>query len=729
MGSLIQSGSRLARLFSLLTLTISAIYAQTPPVSGTCAVVAVPSQVRAEGITERMGDIILQCSGSNPGAVLSGNLQVYLPVSITNRVDSSNLTRDAVLSVDYGSGFVPTGIPGLVTNQIIAFNGVAITVPPSGNLNIKISNIRANVNQGGTVAPRPLLAQLSFSSPASILVNQSLLAVANPQVGLYTTLYETGIRCTGSPLPSEVSLSNLFAAGTTYASTRFTEGFASSFQPAAAGEDNGTRLLVKYSGFPSNARILVPNALAGSNALVPTAGADLGQPQRVGQYVPGSRTLLLVRVLGTDSNGAGGFFAQVPAAGTSGASFLNGAAEVALTGGAGFVVYEVVDANPSLHETVQFPTFIGLPAVNAPAVAQVSASFAPISPAPMASTSAPVPRFAAIPAPSDCTLLGDCGAAYFPQLYVQAGPVQLTAVAGGAMTSNNGYIPIKNSGGGIMNWTATVNYTNGSGWLNLSETSGQNANSIIVVANARNLAAGTYRANIVIEAGLAGTTTIPVTLTVTAAPPPVPAPAPAPALPPTPSVVVTRVVNAATFDATPLVAGSLGTIMGSRLSGTIVRVTFDGAAARLLYTSDSQINLQVPEAVAAKDSATLVVTVDGVSSLPQTVALAPAWPSIFANGILNQDNSVNSSAEGARPGSILQIFATGIPAGAIVSARIAGRGDLIPLYAGEAPTVPGVQQVNVAIPEDLAASSADLVLCALTAGRQYCSAAAPLSIW
>src|ERR1700693_1038564 len=102
---LTRSGIRLSGLLTLLFLTIAPTYAQTLPVSGRCTVTSVPSQARAEGLTERMGDIILQCSGSNPGAVLSGNLSIFLPVSITNRVDSnsSNLTHDAILSVDFGS--------------------------------------------------------------------------------------------------------------------------------------------------------------------------------------------------------------------------------------------------------------------------------------------------------------------------------------------------------------------------------------------------------------------------------------------------------------------------------------------------------------------------------------------------------------------------------------------------------------------------------------------------
>jgi len=642
--------------------------------------------------------------------VFSGNLSVYLPVGITNRLDSNsnNLTHEATVSADYGMGFVSTGIAGLITNQIIAFNGLNITVPPSGNLNLKISNIRAAVNQlGPGTTPHPVQAQLSFSSPASIQIDQSLVVVASSQTGLYATLYDKGITCTGSPVPGSVTVANLFSAGTAFASTRVTEGFANAFQPRSSGDDQGTRFLIRYSGFPANTHLYLPDGVAGSDAAAPTAAGDLGGSQQAGQYVPGSSTLLLVRVLGTDATGAGGFLAQLP--GGPPPLTLNGATEVPLSGGSGYAVYEVADANPNLQETAQFPTFIGISSVTAPAVAQETISFGPVN-----STS--IPRFAASDPPSDCSLVGDCGASYFPKLSVVTSPViQLTAVAGGGQVGLAGYIPISNAGGGIMSWTASVAYQTGSGWLSLSSTSGQNYGSILATASGKGLAAGTYQANIVIDAGAAGSFTVPVTLTVQPAPP-------------TPLVVVSKVVNAATFDATPLVAGSLGTVMGSHLSGQNVAVTFDGSPANLLYTSDSQINLQVPLTLGAKTSASMIVTVDGVSSTPVTVTLAPAWPSVFANGILNQDNSVNSAGSAAPPGSILQIFATGIPAGATVSVQIAGRSGLVPLYAGPAPTVPGVQQVNVAVPDDLAVSSTQLTVCATAGGQQYCSSGSVLAV-
>jgi uncharacterized protein (TIGR03437 family) len=293
------------------------------------------------------------------------------------------------------------------------------------------------------------------------------------------------------------------------------------------------------------------------------------------------------------------------------------------------------------------------------------------------------------------------------------------------MTSPPGYIPVQNSGGGIMNWTALVSYTTGSGWLTLDNTSGENNRSVQVYAVAQGLAAGTYQARIVIDAGpIAGNVTIPVTLTVQAAP----VLPPAPIIPPAPVVTVNSVVNAATFAVTPLVPGSLGTLLGANLSGKLVSVTFDGSAATLLYVGATQINLQVPASLGAKTSATLVVTVDGSSSAPQTVVLAPVWPAIFPHGVLNQDNTENKAGSAAKVGSVLQIFATGIPASATVSVQIADRKNLIPLYAGVAPGLTGVQQVNAMVPVDLASGATQLIVCATAGSQQACSMAYPVVI-
>ena len=270
-----------------------------------------------------------------------------------------------------------------------------------------------------------------------------------------------------------------------------------------------------------------------------------------------------------------------------------------------------------------------------------------------------------------------------------------------------------------MTWSTSTVYVNGTGWLVFDTASGTNDATVKVTADTKNLSAGIYQATVIVNAGAAGSQSVPVTLAVTAPPPPPP--------PPAPPVSVTQVLNAASLQAAPMVPGSLSTLMGTHFSGKNVAVTFDGVAASLLYTGDTQINLQVPASLGAKTTASLVVTVDGVSSTPLTVPLAVAWPAVFPHGVLNQDNTENTATAAAKVGDILQIFATGIPKIATISAQIGGRKDLIPVYAGDAPTAPGVQQVNVAVPDGVS-GPVTVVVCATTGGQQYCSPAYTITV-
>jgi len=702
-----------------------------------------------------LGDILIQCSGSTPGAVLTGNLTVALPVSVTNRVDSANLATASVVFADLGTGFTPLPNTAQIVNNLVVVNGLSISVPASGSYALRISNIRGNAAAygGNPALVVPIQAQLSFTN-GSLPVNQSSVTVAYVEGGLLSTLYNRGsITCSGSPVPSSISLPSLFSAGTFFTSTRVTEGFASAFQAKGPGEDSGTRFLIRFSGAPAGMRFFAPDYVAGSSAAAQTAGGDMGVAQSGGAYVPGSGTLLLARVLNADATGAGG--TVLPAPTGSGAIALTSATEVGVgSDGSAYAVYEVLDAQPSRQESAQIPVFIGMGTVTATATVQETLSLAPLSTVTTASTSAPLPRFtASIPSGPDCTAVGDCNAGYYPNLSVQAAPIQFTAVAGGAVKELWGYVQVGNTGGGFMPWTATIQYQNGSGWAFLDYSSGVNDHAIRVTADAKGLAAGTYKANLVVTAG-GQTATVPITLTVSPAPagtgttgtgtgtttgtgtgtttgttggttagtgttaPPAAAP----------SVAINRIVNAATFEATPLVAGSIGTVMGANLAGKNVTVTLDGLNADLLYTSANQINLVVPAGLRGKNSATMVATVDGVSSASQTVILAPAWPAVFAHGVLNQDNSVNGVGAAAGSGSILQIYATGIPDGATVSVQIAGRKDLIPLYAAAAPNVPGVQQVNVAVPDGVDPGAAQLIVCAATGGQSFCSPAFTLAV-
>jgi uncharacterized protein (TIGR03437 family) len=263
---------------------------------------------------------------------------------------------------------------------------------------------------------------------------------------------------------------------------------------------------------------------------------------------------------------------------------------------------------------------------------------------------------------------------------------------------------VLNNGGGFLNWTSAVTYQSGAGWLTADPASATNNATLFVTVHPDKAGPGTYQASITVDAGpLAGSKVLPVTFTVTSGT--------GPGAP-----VIGAVVNAASFQPVPLVAGSLATIMGSNLGGMSVAVTFNAVPAKLLYTGAAQINLQVPAELALRTTAQMIVTVDGQSAA-QTVALALVSPAIFNAGILNQDNTLNSASHPADLGSVIQIFATGLlsPGSGTITARIAGRDTPTPSYAGPAPGIPGLQQVNLIIPADLPAGATPLQVCAVAA--------------
>jgi len=158
-----------------------------------------------------------------------------------------------------------------------------------------------------------------------------------------------------------------------------------------------------------------------------------------------------------------------------------------------------------------------------------------------------------------------------------------------------------------------------------------------------------------------------------------------------------------------------------------VQVTVNGTAAPVYSVTPIQISAVVPFA-ATGSTATIVVTVNGVKSNSVVVPLAPTSPGIFsipANGIgsaaaLHADYSVISATKPAKQGEIISMYLTGL--GATTPAVADGTaapgtapfglvnepisiyvgGVQVPAnqiyYAGLAPTLAGLYQVNFKIP-------------------------------
>ncbi|HEU0121434.1 MAG TPA: hypothetical protein VFQ91_12970 [Bryobacteraceae bacterium] len=674
-----------------------------------CAASAVPSLIRYEGLAERVGDVVLNCVGGTPNGRVRGDLRVIsYGGNITNKRSTATGNLDAVLTVDVGSGPQSSGASAeLRGNNQFDFTGIDFLLGPEGTANLRITNIRV---ASPLSTEEPMQLGFATNGQLTIRVETHPLTVAITTRGLLGA-YSSAFICTVSPLPSEISFATLLAQGTRYASMRFTEGFSEAFLRKIAPADQGTRLLVRFSGFPEGARLFVPDALAGSSATLPTAAGDLGLAAHGGRYdASAGGQLLMVRVRNTDENGAAGVLLPFP---TTGTTDLNGVSEVPLVAGAGVAVYEVVDSNPAARETVQLPIFLGLeqrPAGGS-VRASVAATFGPVSTVGIASGD-PAPRYRAIAPPSDCQALGDCNSGIFPKLAVETEGLLYNPVIGQFAQSR--YIRVRNDGGGLLNWAASVQYKNGSGWLTLDPASGVGNGTIRLDATAAGLAAGVYEATLTVDAGpLAGTVTLPVRMEAREF-------GSNPMLPPE----VSSIVHAATFERAALAPGTIATLFGNRLRGEKVEVRVSDLPARIFFGNDTQINFEVPATLPMSGTVNLFVTVDTKNSPARTLSLAPASPGIFPNAVLNQDNTVNTAETPATAGTAIQIFLTGLPASvAPVTVKIHDY-TVTPSYAGSGPGFIGLQQVNAIIPGSLQAITSNVAVCT----GAVCSPGRPITV-
>jgi len=703
-------------LFACCSLLISTALLSASPL--TCIPEATPAIVHGEGITERTGDIVFTCSGGSPNAVLTVDLSIFLNVDITNRLATvaSNALQGILFTADNGTGPQPIAATPILTGQgSLAFNGATFTLSPTGSVTLRLADVRGAASQLNFAANSTLQVLIGTGDNSSMALTASQLTVGIPEHGLYAG-FSGKIICSqqGSPLAANpASFASFLASHTAFTSTRLTEGFADSFGPLSDWQnlnaDNGTRIIVLYSGFPQGAQLFVPTVVAGSDATQPTAGGDLGVPASGGKYTPGGNaSLLLSLVEYTNADGAGGTPLYTPGAPGSGTVSFDSMSPVVLTNGAGIAVYQVMDANPSIQESAQFPTFLALAGFSGNAIQTVeTVSLAPISTVQTATATDPIPRFQQVEIPADCTIVGDCNAGYFPRLEVLQTPLSYTSPAGGVTQVQ--YLAVVNTSGGELNWTASLTYTKGSGWLDISPMLGLNDSNMRIDAIPGTLPPGTYNAILTIDAGpLAGSANVPIALVITAA-----------AIQP-PSV--TTAVNAATFAKGAIAPGSIATLGGTQFSGATVTVAFNGLDAEVLFVNDTQINVIVPAGLAGKTSAQVVVTVDGAASAPLTVSLAPFAPGIFANGVLNQDYSLNSSKQPAALGSIIQIYATGLSGTGVITAKIGTEAITQPYYGGPAPGFPGVQQIDLILPANLTGSTVDVSVCGgPSAAKVVCS--------
>jgi len=673
-----------------------------------CVSSSTPLIVHAEGFTEAAGDLVLECSGGQPGATQIENVTIQLSVNVTNRIDADNGT-DIIFTIDSGSGAVQVPAPGVLKSPTtVTWDGVPLTLSPAGTMKLRIANVRVNAtetNPGGFVTET-----ISVSGETTLPVNQPTLVVATATPSLFSN-FSTQLICAqnGASVPSNLSFAAFIAAHAVFTTTRITEGWVAALTPRSDiqnfNADSGDRVVVSYSGLTPGAKLYVPVAVAGSDAAQPTAGGDFGLPASGGKYTPGvtGGSLLLSLVSGADANGAGGAPLYTPGAPGSGTVTFDTLSELAVgSDGTAYAVYEVMDAADSTYETAQFPTFLSVAPVYTGVSYQGSETvmLAPESTVGVASTSAPIPRFIQAIAPNDCAILNDCNASYFPHLAVDSNTLAVTEPPG---TSYATPLELSNTGSGQMNWTSTVTYQNGSGWLSLNMSSGSNGGELYVNTDSRKLGPGTYQGTIAFDGGTAGKAQVAVTMTVEGAA--------------TPSIAA---VTGAANPKSHATAGSLAAIMGANFAGPVT-VSFDGLPGSVQYTSNSQVNVVVPDSLSGRASTQLVLSSNGVAMAPLSVPLAQFSPAIFAGGIQNGDGSVNDSAHPAAIGSQVTIRTTGLAADGVVTVRL-GRVSLKPQRFGPASDSPGTQEVILTVPQRSAHGQFLLQVCeSAGTGQQQCS--------
>ena len=660
----------------------------------TCVLGGFPVFLHGEGLVEPLADLTVTCTGGTLSSTASISLYVSLNATVTNRQDADGVPV----------GISITGATGsfrLSSPTTLSFDSMRYTVTGTPQ-EIRLKGIRVAVS---TLGGNASVVATVFGAGATLSNAGVPIFLGTTGPSLLTSAIYSGVPCRGSQLPSSLDYAG-FMGISAFSTVRVTEAATASLAAKRPGEDSGTRLLVKISGYGPGSRVFIPDAIVGNSGTQATSTGAFFNSINSGIYTPGANQMLLARVISADTNAAGGSPAfSLP----GGVTTFSTMTEVTMTGGAGSVIYEVLDANSNLTESLQLPVFVVVPATSCPStlLPAVSVVLGPLSTVATSSATEPMPRFIAAVPGSDCLLLNDCAAPYFPKLLVDQTPITLSGNSLGSIRSAT--VLVDNAGSGILPFTTSVQYSQGSGWLSVTPPAGLSGVALQVTANPGSLAPGTYAASVTVAGGAFGSAVIPVTFTVG----PV-------------GVVIQNIGNAASFQYGTVAAGSYAVLYGQNLAGKNVSVSFSGLLAELLYKSATQINLIVPATLRGVAAAAVTVTVDGVASEVFRVSMTPNSPGIFTPGIVNfTGGQVNTVTNPVSRGDFALVFLTGLadPLTGPVTVNIGSQSGLIPAFAGPQ-GLAALFQVNVVVPASLPATPnpVPLQVCAgASSGAPVCS--------
>lgn len=482
-------------------LFFAAILLVTSLPAADCSLTSAPSPMLAGGLAEPLGDLVLHCSFGAPGSALQGMLLLGLDAKLANRINAQNRVEGLTVSV---GDALPVPVPGVIAStqdgQNVIISGVAATFDALGSVTLRVGGLRAP-------AASSVQAGLGFAGTPYLNIHPQTVTAGYSVKSFLTTAPDTLLQPNYGGLAG-LDLAPAIAKMDPNLTVRVTESDLAAFHPKLGLDTTGTRLSVRFPGFPSGSRVFAPDAIAGSNAETPTTSGWFGTAPNAGSYSPSAPawpTLLLVRVQAPAADGTGGTLAWQPAAGPNSLARLPIREADYLPGGTPFLVYEVVDANPLVQESAQIPlyAFAGATEDNGLIAVRAALLLEPVPAAVVATTdpaTIPTPRYSGVTATGpDCTLLLDCAAKWFPELRVQANSSPFRVMPSDSGTVQ-GFLRLTNAGGGVALWAASVDYgRRPGGWLRLGSTTGVTADQIGMTYLFAPIALrpGTYEANIV----------------------------------------------------------------------------------------------------------------------------------------------------------------------------------------------------------------------------------------
>jgi hypothetical protein len=191
-----------------------------------------PTALRAEGLTEPAADVLLLCSGGQPGQSITTNIRVDYNAAVTGRALDPNSSEgtEALLFLDdpaqpvVGVNEFPHNGPRL--DYYVEFRNVTLQIPSRQPFQLRVSNVRLDARTLARhfASPQPIVAQARVSATGPVAIPRVTLNVGTVQpaydFALRDHLNNPAYRITPTPLPGDRIHHQL----------RFQEGFPTAFR-------------------------------------------------------------------------------------------------------------------------------------------------------------------------------------------------------------------------------------------------------------------------------------------------------------------------------------------------------------------------------------------------------------------------------------------------------------------------------------------------------------------